>query len=321
MYPSNEQRYIVQHISTNDSFNEARQLQEEIRSAHKATKRLDDQKRFLLLAKLNSIDPARLRAVLGPDYLANLQTLLNQLPTTAESPEEAKMALIHEHEHIELPEEPEERIAPPKPGIVNIGPGNLPRGGKRPHPAGPKLAIDQAPGQTHTLLWASVVGVCIIGIGVIFSLQSTGVEPETNSERTTEARSDSVMSKDTGSSEIAPQPSGNELAPNVAATSPPTVERPGTIAVIITPLRTSFGAPYGAEARDEASGTLLAKAEQVAMEGNVLEVDELQYSPAGNVIYRGKLFFDAGGDLVRQEQIEGYKRWHIFETWNLGSGF
>ena len=28
MYPSNEQRYIVQHISTNDSFNEARQLQE-----------------------------------------------------------------------------------------------------------------------------------------------------------------------------------------------------------------------------------------------------------------------------------------------------
>jgi hypothetical protein len=99
------------------------------------------------------------------------------------------------------------------------------------------------------------------------------------------------------------------------------VESPGTVTVVIRPLRTSFGVPYGAEARDEVSGALLAKGEQVAMQGDVLEVDEVQYSPAGEVIYRGKLFFDSGGELIREEGTEGVKRWNIFTTWNLESGF
>src|ERR1017187_1996193 len=94
-------------------------------------------------------------------------------------------------------------------------------------------------------------------------------------------------------------------------------EQPRTIQIVITPLRTK-GIPYGAEAREESSGILLAKAEQVAMQDQILEVDEVQYSSAGAIIYRGRLFFDAGGRLIRQERIEGNQKWRIFTSWNLG---
>ncbi len=85
--------------------------------------------------------------------------------------------------------------------------------------------------------------------------------------------------------------------------------------VVIKPLRTEFGVIYGAEARDQTSGTLLATAKQVAMEGQTLVVEEMQYSPSGDVIYRGKLFFSEDNELLREEPVAGTKRWNIFRTW------
>ncbi len=91
--------------------------------------------------------------------------------------------------------------------------------------------------------------------------------------------------------------------------------RPGSRSVSITPLRTNFGAIYGAEARDEATGTLLATAKQVAVKDNMVVVEETQFSPRGDAIYKGRLFFDAGNELVKEERIDGTKRWTIFHTW------
>ena len=89
----------------------------------------------------------------------------------------------------------------------------------------------------------------------------------------------------------------------------------GSITVEITPLRTSVGIIYGAEARDQSSGTLLATAKQVAMDGDMLVVEETQYSPNGDVVYEGKLYFSAGDELVREERTSGQKRWNVFHTW------
>ncbi len=87
-----------------------------------------------------------------------------------------------------------------------------------------------------------------------------------------------------------------------------------SIRVVITPLRhPRLDVIYGAEARDEA-GTLLAIGKQIAVEDNLLVVEETQYSSSGVVVYRGKLFF-AGTTLVKQEKIEGNKRWEIFHSW------
>jgi hypothetical protein len=92
----------------------------------------------------------------------------------------------------------------------------------------------------------------------------------------------------------------------------------GNIRVVITPLRhPKFNVIYGAEARDQASGTLLAAGKQVGMEDGGLVVEETQYSPAGSVIYKGKIFFDAGGERVKEEWIEGAKKWDIFHSWHL----
>ncbi len=85
--------------------------------------------------------------------------------------------------------------------------------------------------------------------------------------------------------------------------------------IIITPKRTQFGAIYGADAHDKASGTLLATAKQVAVEGNLLVVEETQYSSAGAVVYKGRLFFSPARDLVKVEKIEGNRKWEIFRTW------
>jgi len=94
------------------------------------------------------------------------------------------------------------------------------------------------------------------------------------------------------------------------------------IRIVITPLRTKdFGVFYGVEARDETSGTLLARAEQVKMEGQTLVVQETQYSADGGVIYRGKLFFDANDRLEREERIEGKKKWNLFQTWDWNRGY
>lgn len=88
----------------------------------------------------------------------------------------------------------------------------------------------------------------------------------------------------------------------------------GNIRVVITPLRhPRLDVIYGAEARDDA-GILRAIAKQVAIEDNLLVVEETQYSSTGVVLYRGKLFF-AGTTLVKQETIEGIKRWEIFHSW------
>lgn len=87
-----------------------------------------------------------------------------------------------------------------------------------------------------------------------------------------------------------------------------------SIRVVITPLRhPRLDVIYGAEARDEA-GKLLAVGKQIAVEDNLLVVEETQYSSNGAIVYRGKLFF-AGTTLVRQEKIEGNKRWEIFHSW------
>ena len=86
------------------------------------------------------------------------------------------------------------------------------------------------------------------------------------------------------------------------------------IRVVITPLRhPRLDVIYGAEARDDA-GILRAIAKQVAVEDNLLVVEETQYSSTGVVVYRGKLFF-AGTTLVKQEKIEGIKSWEIFHSW------
>jgi hypothetical protein len=130
----------------------------------------------------------------------------------------------------------------------------------------------------------------------------------------------SLARKSSQGRESPPKPRGDTTETPHAKTyaAPPSErEKPRTIQIVITPLRTKFGIPYGAEAREGNSGTLLAKAEQVAMKEQILEVDEVQYSPSGAVIYRGKLFFDAGGELIRQERIEGNPRWRIFTSWNL----
>jgi hypothetical protein len=88
-----------------------------------------------------------------------------------------------------------------------------------------------------------------------------------------------------------------------------------SIKVVVTPLRDKKSdVIYGAEARDEA-GTLLAKGEQTAMEDNLLVVDETQYSSNGVVAYRGRLFFNQGNELVKEEKIWGNKRWRIFDHW------
>jgi hypothetical protein len=93
------------------------------------------------------------------------------------------------------------------------------------------------------------------------------------------------------------------------------IELSGQRRISITPLRTDFGTIYGAEARDEETGVLLSRAKQVAVDDNVLVVEETQFSSDGGVIYRGKLFFDAGNYLIREERIEGTKRWDLFQTW------
>lgn len=84
----------------------------------------------------------------------------------------------------------------------------------------------------------------------------------------------------------------------------------------INPIRDDWGVINGAEARDETSHTLLATAKQTAMEGDLLVVEETQFSPQGAVTYKGKLFFAPGGGLAREEQIEGQKKWHVFEHWH-----
>lgn len=86
------------------------------------------------------------------------------------------------------------------------------------------------------------------------------------------------------------------------------------VRIAITPLTDNFGRSYGAEARDESSGTLLATAKQVAMEGQTLVVEEVQYSQSGEA-YRGKLYFSPGGELERQQKIAGQKLWDIFQDW------
>jgi len=111
-----------------------------------------------------------------------------------------------------------------------------------------------------------------------------------------------------------PSEGPSEASPPVADT-PEAAESSGTITVDITPLRTREGIIYGAEARDQASGTLLATAKQVAMSGDMLVVEETQYSPSGDVVYEGKLFFSAGNELVNEERTSGQKRWNVFQTW------
>ncbi len=114
--------------------------------------------------------------------------------------------------------------------------------------------------------------------------------------------------------------SGTQSQPNLPSREDPALARKSevtlaSIRVVITPLRNpQFGTLYGAEARDERSGALLATAKQIAMEGEVLVVQETQYSKAGTVVYKGKLFF-SGDELVREEKIQGDKIWDIFVTW------
>lgn len=91
------------------------------------------------------------------------------------------------------------------------------------------------------------------------------------------------------------------------------------IRIVIRPLvNAKFGTFYGYEAREEGSNLLLGRAEQVAMEGGTLIVEETQYSPTGSIVYRGRLFFDSGGELVKQEKIMGEKRYNLFQTWSFG---
>jgi len=75
-----------------------------------------------------------------------------------------------------------------------------------------------------------------------------------------------------------------------------------------------FGQFSGFEARDEASGTLLARAKQVKIEGQILVVEETQYSADGAAVYQGKLFFDESDRLAREQRVEGQKKWDIFHT-------
>ena len=91
------------------------------------------------------------------------------------------------------------------------------------------------------------------------------------------------------------------------------------ISIVITPLRNKFGSSYGAEARDQNSNALLATAKQVDFDEKtqILVVEETQYSPGGDVIYMAKLFFGPGGDLQKEQPIEGQKRWNIFQSWSL----
>jgi hypothetical protein len=86
--------------------------------------------------------------------------------------------------------------------------------------------------------------------------------------------------------------------------------------IVVKPLRTNFGAPYGLEARSD-TGVVLATAEQTAMNSSVLIVDETQFDSSGNVVYRGKLSFGHGGELIKDEPLEGIKKWHIFRSWTL----
>jgi hypothetical protein len=85
--------------------------------------------------------------------------------------------------------------------------------------------------------------------------------------------------------------------------------------VIITPLRNRLGSIYGAEAHAESSGVLLATADQVAMEDELLVVRELQYDTSGKAVYEGKLFFSQSNELVKEEAVSGERRWKIFDNW------
>ena len=83
----------------------------------------------------------------------------------------------------------------------------------------------------------------------------------------------------------------------------------------ITLKRHEWGGFYGVEAHDE-GGALLAKANQVGVENNGIVVEETQFAGTGAVLYRGKLFFDPGGELIRSEGIDGRKTFDIFSSWN-----
>jgi len=90
------------------------------------------------------------------------------------------------------------------------------------------------------------------------------------------------------------------------------------ISVVMTPLLVE-GVRVGVQARDGNSGALMATAKQVAFdqEDESLVVEEIHYSSVGAVTYRGKLFFDFGGHLLKEQPIEGHKQWSIFRRWSL----
>lgn len=90
--------------------------------------------------------------------------------------------------------------------------------------------------------------------------------------------------------------------------------------IVITPLRNQMGIIYGAEAHDKDSGALLATAKQVEVEGDLLVVEEVQYSSARDVVYKGRLFFSSDDELVKEEPIAGRKTWRIFNRW-ISDGF
>lgn len=108
-------------------------------------------------------------------------------------------------------------------------------------------------------------------------------------------------------------PASSHTHPSLPLGSPLALPRTN-IRVVILPLLTSAGIIYGAEARDETSRALLASAKQVATDGDVLVVEETEYSLDGTVSYRGKLFFVAS-ELLKEQRTSGHKRWNIFRAW------
>lgn len=171
------------------------------------------------------------------------------------------------------------------------------------------------PGPIKSMIWTLLI---IAGLGTLVYYLSHGSEAASMPDIGSTSTSSDVPSQSQNSASLLPPVYNSGRSQNNEYSGDSLKENRRLI--VITPLRTQMGIIYGAEAHDKDSGALLAVAKQVEVEGDLLIVEEVQYSSAHDVVYKGKLFFSADDELVKEEPISGTKRWRIFDRW-ISDGF
>jgi hypothetical protein len=84
--------------------------------------------------------------------------------------------------------------------------------------------------------------------------------------------------------------------------------------IVMTPFCDDYGRTRGWQAKDEASGALLATAVTADFIENtqVHVVEETHYDPTGAITYVGRLFFNANNEAITSVPQQGTKRREIF---------